>query len=143
MAKQAIKILWVEDNVGDVLLIKEAFQEAGLTHKFNVFNNGQDALDFLFRRHRYVNAARPDLIILDLNMPRKNGREVIEEISDKPELLSIPLVILTTSKTEQSVLDGLNPQRCLYLIKPSNFSALIELARQIQDFLAETKSPSI
>jgi len=140
MQKKPTKILWVEDNVGDILLIKEAFKEAGLTHRFTVFNNGQDALDFLFRRHRYVRAARPDLIILDLNMPRKNGREVIEEISDDPELIQIPLVILTTSRSDQTVLEGLDPTRCLYLVKPSNFSALLELAKKIQTFLADIKS---
>ena len=134
MSKPAIRILWAEDSIGDVLLIKEAFEQAGLKHRLNVVNNGEEALNFLFRRNRYTHALRPDLIILDLNLPRRSGREIIDEIKTEPMLLDIPLVVLTSSSHDQDVLEGLNPKRCLYLIKPTSFNALVDLTKQIHNF---------
>jgi CheY-like chemotaxis protein len=133
---KSLKVLWVEDNIGDILLINEAFEQAGLTHYLSVVNDGEQAMDYLYRRYKFSRVARPDLIILDLNLPRKNGREVVGEIKADPELIKIPLVILTTSSSERDVLDGLDPKRCLYLVKPISFEALVNLAKQIQDFLA-------
>ena len=134
MSKQKIKILWVEDNIGDILIIKEAFKEAGVSYQLNVVNDGVEAMDYLFRRGRYARAHRPDLIILDLNLPKKNGREVIKEIKADSSLADMPLVVLTTSSHEQDVLEGYDPKRCLYLIKPINFLAIVNSARQIQNF---------
>lgn len=136
MRKPAIKILWVEDNMGDILLIKEAFEQAGLSHNLNVVNDGADAMDFLFRRGRFARASRPDLIILDLNLPLKSGREVISEIKSDSALSAIPLVVLTSSNADRDVLDGFDSKRCLYLVKPLSFQALVDLAKQLQDFLA-------
>jgi CheY-like chemotaxis protein len=134
MSKPAARILWVEDNIGDILLIKEAFEQAGFSHRLTVVNDGADAIDFLFRRGRYTHVRRPDLIILDLNLPKKTGREIIEEIKTDSALFEIPLVVLTTSTYDQHVLEGCDPKRCLYLVKPLSFQALIDLAKQIQSF---------
>ena len=134
MSKSAIRILWAEDNLGDILLVKEAFRQAGLAPHLNVVENGIEATDFLFQRGRYAHALPPKLIIMDLNMPRKNGREVIQDIKNAPALLQIPLVVLTSSNADLDVLDSLDPARCLYLVKPTTFQALIDLAKQINDF---------
>ena len=134
MSKPAARILWVEDNIGDILLIKEAFEQAGFSHHLTVVNDGADAIDFLFRRGQYTHARRPDLIILDLNLPKKTGREIIEEIKTDSALFEIPLVVLTTSTYDRNALDGFDPKRCLYLVKPLSFQALVDLAKQIQNF---------
>jgi CheY-like chemotaxis protein len=134
MSKPVIRILWVEDNIGDILLIKEAFKQAGLSHHLNVVNDGADAVNYLFRRGHFARASQPDLVILDLNLPKKSGREVIRDIQADPSLSRIPLVVLTTSNSDQDALAGYDPKRCLYLVKPLSFQGLIELAKQIQSF---------
>jgi two-component system response regulator len=134
MKEQALRILWAEDSISDILLIKEAFQQAGLVHKLTVVDNGADATDYLFKRGLFAHARHPDLIILDMNMPKKNGREVVQEIKTDPLLLKIPLVILTSSITDQNILDNLDPERCLYLIKPTSFRSLVDLAKEIHHF---------
>jgi CheY-like chemotaxis protein len=139
MGNPTIRILWAEDNIGDILLIKEAFEQAGLHHHLNVVDDGVEAANFLFHRGRYAHALPPELIILDLNMPRKNGREVIQDIKTSPALLQIPLIVLTSSKDDLDILHDLDPKRCLYLVKPQTFQALIELAKQINDFWLSIK----
>lgn len=136
MSKPTTRILWVEDNISDILLIKEAFRQAELRLHLNVVEDGVEAVNFLFRRGRYARSRRPDLIILDLNLPKKNGLEVIKDIKTDSLLQEIPLVVLTSSSKDRDVLDGLNPERCLYLVKPSSFDALVDMAKQIQSFLA-------
>ena len=118
MSKSMINILWVEDNVGDILLIKEAFNEAGVIHRITVVNDGEEAMDYLYRRKPYAKAQRPDLVILDLNLPKKSGREVITDIKTDSELSQIPLVVLTSSSHDQDVLHGLDPKKAIYLVKP-------------------------
>jgi len=134
MSKRAIRILWAEDSISDILLVKDAFEQAGLHHHLNVFDDGVEATNFLFRRGRYVHALLPELIILDLNMPRKTGREVIEDIKTDPALMQIPLVVLTSSSDDIDVLDGLDPKRCLYLVKSTTFHDLVETAKRINKF---------
>ena len=141
MDKSAIRILWAEDNLGDILLVKEAFKQAGLAPHLNVVDNGVEATDFLFHRGRYVHALPPQLIILDLNMPKKNGREVIKDIKTDPALMQIPLIVLTSSNDDLDVLHGLDPNRCLYLVKPTTFQALIDLAKQINNFWLSITNP--
>lgn len=135
MAEQKYKILWVEDNIGDILLIKEAFNEASIDYHLIVVNDGADAMKFLTRQGRYAHVRRPDLIILDLNLPKKNGREVIRDIKADSSLVGIPIVVLTTSNSDQHVLEGYDPKRCLYLVKPLSFTALVDVAKQIHSFL--------
>jgi chemotaxis family two-component system response regulator Rcp1 len=134
MSKAGIRILWAEDSISDILLIKEAFRQAGLKHRLNVVSNGVEALDFLFRRARFTHALTPELIIIDLNMPKKTGREVIQEIKADPALSKIPLVVLTSSNSDQDVLEGLDSKHSIYLVKPATFEALVELAKQINSF---------
>jgi CheY-like chemotaxis protein len=135
MSKPGIRILWVEDNIGDILLIKEAFRQAGRSHRLHVVNDGAIAVDYLFRRGRFYRAGRPDLVILDLNLPKKSGREVAGEIKTDQSLSQIPLIVLTSSSHDHDVLAGYDPNRCLYLVKPTSFQGLIDLAKQIQNFL--------
>jgi CheY-like chemotaxis protein len=135
MSKAVTRILWVEDNISDILLIKEAFREARFHSNLTVVEDGVEAVNYLFRRGRYSRSRHPDLIILDLNLPKKSGREVIEDIKADSSLLKIPLIILTSSSRDRDVLNGLNPGRCLYLVKPLSFDALVDLANQIQSFL--------
>ena len=134
MKEQAIRILWAEDSISDILLIKEAFQQAGLVHKLTVVDNGADATDYLFKRGMFAHTHLPDLIILDMNMPKKNGREVMQEIKSDPALMRIPVVILTSSIIDQDILEGLDPRRCLYLVKPTSFRSLVDLAKEIYNF---------
>jgi two-component system, chemotaxis family, response regulator Rcp1 len=141
MSKHAIRILWAEDSIGDILLIKEAFKQADLQHHINVVDDGVEATDFLFHRGRYAHALLPELIILDLNMPRKTGREVIEDIKTDPALLRIPIVVLTSSKDDLDVFHDLDPQRCLYLVKATTFQSLVDLAKQINDFWLSIPKP--
>lgn len=135
MDKDDIKILWVEDSIGDILLIKEAFEQVGLTHRLDVLSDGAEALNYLFTRGRYARTAKPDLIILDLNLPGISGRDIIKEMRNDPELMRIPLVILTSSIADRDVLEGFDASRCLYLVKPSTFEDLVKMAGQIRDFL--------
>ena len=150
MGKPTVRILWAEDNVGDILLIKEAFSQAlnpngsgqaKLNYHLNVVNDGIEAMNFLLRRGRFSRSRRPDLVILDLNMPKKTGREIIDDIKNTPSLCNIPLVILTSSAHDQNVLNGLDPKRCLYIVKPTSFEALVDLAKQIQNFLLLLSGP--
>jgi CheY-like chemotaxis protein len=139
MSKLA-RILWAEDSIGDVLLIKEAFRQAGLSYRLNVVNNGVVAMDFLLRRGRYARSSRPDLVILDLNMPKKTGREVIRDIKADSSLSDMPLVVLTSSNADHDAIEGLDPKRSLYLVKPASFVALVDLAKQIHNFLLSLTS---
>jgi CheY-like chemotaxis protein len=140
MNKPTTRILWAEDNISDILLIKEAFRQADVRLRLKVVDDGEEAENYLFRRGRYIRARRPDLVIIDLNMPKKNGREVIKDIKADSSLSEIPLVVLTSSKVDRDVLDGLNPERCLYLVKPLSFDALVDMAKQIQSFMESVTS---
>jgi chemotaxis family two-component system response regulator Rcp1 len=135
MSKATARILWVEDNISDILLIKEAFRAADVRFRLTVVEDGVEAVDYLYRRGKYSHSNRPDLIILDLNLPKKSGREVIEDIKIRPSLSEIPLVVLTSSNRDRDVLDGFNSERCLYLVKPLSFDAIVDMAKQIQSFL--------
>jgi two-component system response regulator len=140
MTKPA-RILWAEDCLGDIMLIKEAFKYAGLSYQLNVVKDGVEATDFLLQRGRYARSQRPDLVILDLNMPKKSGWEVIAEIKAAPDLSRIPLVVLTSSTSDRDAIDGLDPKHSLYLVKPSSFIALVNLAKQIHNFLSSLTGP--
>ncbi|HBG28215.1 MAG: hypothetical protein A2Y10_19755 [Planctomycetes bacterium GWF2_41_51] len=135
MKKDDLKILWVEDSIGDILLIKEAFAQVGLTHRIDVLSDGTDALNYLLLRGRYQRASRPDLIILDLNLPGVSGRDIMKEIKNDANLMNIPLVVLTSSNADRDVLEGFDISRCLYLVKPTTFDDLVKIAGQIRDFL--------
>jgi len=129
-----VQILLVEDNPGDVGLTLEALKEATLPNKLTVVKNGADALSLLRRQGQHVGAARPDLILLDLNLPKKDGRKVLAEIKGDDNLKRIPVVILTTSEDEQDVLESYNLHANCYIVKPLDLDRFITVVKSIEDF---------
>nr|WP_269810186.1 response regulator [Kineosporia rhizophila] len=124
----------VEDDPGDVLMTKEALEDTGVTSRLNVVGDGAEALDFLYRRGEYTDALLPDLILLDLNLPRMHGREVLQVIKEDPELRQIPVVVLTTSEAEEDVLRSYDLHANAYVTKPVDFERFITTVRHIDDF---------
>ena len=133
-ADKAIEILLVEDNPGDARLAQEAIREAEWDNHLNWVSDGTEALHFLRRQGRYVSAPRPDLILLDLNLPRKDGREVLAEIKVDPTLKVIPVVVFTTSRAEQDVARAYSLQANCYVVKPQSFDQFSEVIGAIEDF---------
>jgi CheY-like chemotaxis protein len=131
---QPIEVLLVEDDPGDVLMIREAFEENKLCNRLTVASDGQVASDMLNRRGEYAGARRPDLILLDLNLPRKDGRELLTEIKGDAELRTIPVVVLTTSEAEEDVLRSYQLHANAYVTKPVDFERFIQVVRQIDQF---------
>jgi CheY-like chemotaxis protein len=131
---RAIEVLLVEDDPGDVLMTKEAFEDYKLNNTLHVVNDGAEAMDFLRRQGEHADAPRPDLVLLDLNLPRMDGREVLQAIKSDPELASIPVVVLTTSEAEEDVLRSYSLHANAYVTKPVDFDRFIQVVRQIDDF---------
>jgi CheY-like chemotaxis protein len=129
-----IEILQVEDNPGDVRLTKEALKEGRFANLINVAVDGFEAMAFLRREGKYANASRPDLILLDLNLPKKNGREVLAEIKADSNLKSIPVVVLTSSQAEKDIVATYNLHANCYITKPVDFEQFICVVRSIEDF---------
>ncbi|MDO8770343.1 MAG: response regulator [Burkholderiaceae bacterium] len=129
-----IEILMVEDNPGDVRLTREALKDAKVSNTLRVVEDGAAALDFLYQRGDYADASRPDLILLDLNLPKKNGREVLEEIKQDARLKTIPVVILTTSQAEEDVVRAYSLHANCYITKPVDFAQFTKIVRTIEDF---------
>jgi Response regulators consisting of a CheY-like receiver domain and a winged-helix DNA-binding domain len=132
-AKQ-IEILLVEDNEGDVGLVEEVFHEAKIRNKLNVAEDGEEAMLFLRKEGKFSNASRPDIILLDLNLPLKDGREVLKEIKEDDDLKRIPVVVLTTSKAEEDVLKSYDLHANSYITKPVDFDQFIKVIKSIEDF---------
>lgn len=142
--QDSIEILLIEDNPGDARLITEVLDEGKLKNKLHIVYDGEEATDFLFKKNNYINASRPDLIILDLNLPKKNGRELLKEIKTNDELKSIPVIILTTSKAEEDILKSYNLHANCYLIKPLNLNDFFEVVKSIENFwLTIVKLPTL
>ncbi|MBZ5521789.1 MAG: response regulator [Acidobacteriia bacterium] len=131
---RSIEILLVEDNPGDVRLIKEAFRDSKIVNGISCAVDGVEALDFLHRQGKYAEANRPDLVLLDLNLPRKDGREVLAEIKADPDLKRIPVVILTSSKSEEDILKTYNLHANCYITKPIDLEKFIGVAKAIENF---------
>jgi two-component system, chemotaxis family, response regulator Rcp1 len=129
-----VEILLVEDNAADVRLTIEALKDAKVNNQLHVVSNGVDAPAFLRREGQYADASRPDLILLDLNLPRKGGLEVLEEIKNDPVLRSIPVVIVTTSQAEVDVLQSYNLHANCYICKPVDLDQFITVIQSIQSF---------
>ncbi len=134
ISARPIEILLVEDSEPDVRLTKEAFRDAKIRNRLWAVEDGVEALDFLYRRGDYADVPRPDLILLDLNLPRKDGREVLREIKTDGSLKRIPVVILTTSKNEEDVLKTYNLHANCYITKPVEFNQFIKVVQSIKDF---------
>jgi CheY-like chemotaxis protein len=130
----AIDVLLVDDDPGDTLMIREAFEHNKVSNALASVADGVQAMQYLRREGEYANAARPDLILLDLNLPRKDGREVLAEIKGDPELATIPVVVLTTSHAEEDVLRSYQLHANAYVTKPVDFERFIEVVRQIDEF---------
>ncbi len=140
---EPVRILMVEDNDGDVFLTKEALKEAKVANEVQVVHDGVEALGYLRREGKYAHAVRPDLILLDLNLPRKDGRDVLAEIKPDPELRRIPVVVLTSSKAEGDVAKAYDLQANCYIVKPVDFKNLLTIVKAIEEFwLTVVKLPS-
>jgi two-component system, chemotaxis family, response regulator Rcp1 len=128
------EILLIEDNPGDVLLTQEAFREGRLAHRLSTVGDGEEAMQFLRREGSYAQAPRPDVILLDLNLPKKDGRELLAEIKDDPSLRYIPIIVLTTSEAEQDVWKAYKLHANCYLTKPIHVDEFIRKIRSVEDF---------
>ena len=138
-----VEILLVEDSPGDVRLTIEALKEAKIKNKLSVVQDGVDAMEFLQHKGSYKNAIRPDLILLDLNLPRKDGREVLAEIKNTPELRQIPVVVLTTSQAEVDILSAYDLHANCYITKPVDFKQFMSVVKSIESFwLTVVKLPT-
>ena len=129
-----LDILLIEDNPADVRLTREAFHEGKILNTLVVAKDGVEAMEFLHRRGKYAGAARPDLILLDLNLPRKDGREVLAEIKSDPALMRIPVVVLTTSRAERDIVKSYNLHANCYIVKPVDLDQFIDVIKSIDNF---------
>jgi CheY-like chemotaxis protein len=129
-----IEVLLVEDDPGDVLMTQEAFEEHKVRNKLNVVSDGEEALAYLRREGPYGEAPRPDLILLDLNLPKVDGREVLAKIKDDADLRRIPVVVLTTSQADEDILRSYSLHANAYVTKPVDFERFIAVVRQIDEF---------
>jgi len=129
-----VEILLVEDNPGDVRLTMEALKEGKLSNGLHVVEDGVEALAFLRKEGKYTQAPHPDLILLDLNLPKKDGREVLAEIKEDPDLKRIPVVILTTSKAEEDILRTYDLHANCYVTKPVELEQFMTIVKLIEEF---------
>jgi CheY-like chemotaxis protein len=134
MSVDIIEVLLVEDDPGDVLMTREAFTDYKIQNRLHVVNNGIDALAFLRHEGEYAQVPTPDLILLDLNLPRMDGREVLAAIKADEALRSIPVVVLTTSDAEEDVRSSYSLHANAYVTKPVDFERFVDVVRQIDDF---------
>lgn len=131
---KAVEILLVEDNPGDARLTEEAFKDSRLLNSMHRVSDGVEALAYLRQEGQYAKSARPDIILLDLNMPRKDGREVLAEIKEDPELKSIPVVVLTTSDADTDVIKSYELHANCYITKPVDLEKFMHIVQRIEDF---------
>jgi len=131
-----IEVLLVEDDPGDVLMTQEAFADHAVANTLTVVMNGEDAIAYLRKRGEFADAPRPDLVLLDLNLPRRNGREVLRDIKGDPELRRIPIVVLTTSEAESDVLAVYDLHANAYVRKPGDFNQFVAAVRAIDGFFS-------
>jgi len=134
MNAELISVLLVEDDPGDVLLIREAFSDRKVGNVLSIVSDGVEAMRYVRREGEYADRERPDLVLLDLNLPRKSGAEVLEEIKSDPSLATIPVVVLTTSRAEADVLRSYELHANAYITKPVDFDRFGEIVQQIDEF---------
>jgi CheY-like chemotaxis protein len=130
----SIDILLVEDDPGDVLMTREALEHNKIRNNLHVVSDGVEAMQFVRRQAPFENVPRPGLILLDLNLPRKNGQEVLAELKESPDFRVIPVVILTTSEAEEDIVRSYNLHANAYITKPVDFDRFVGVVRQIDDF---------
>jgi two-component system, chemotaxis family, response regulator Rcp1 len=131
---ESVEILLVEDDPGDVRLTREAFKDSKIHNNLYVVENGVEALAFLRRQGRYANAARPGIILLDLNLPRMDGRELLQIIKEDEDLRRIPVVVLTTSADDEDILTSYNLHANCYITKPVDISRFVQIVKTIEGF---------
>jgi CheY-like chemotaxis protein len=134
MNAELISVLLVEDDPGDVLLIREAFSEQKVGNVLSVVSDGVEAMKFVRGEGEYADRERPDLVLLDLNLPRKSGAEVLAEIKSDPELATIPVIVLTTSSSQEDIVGSYRMHANAYITKPVDFERFREIVHQIDDF---------
>ncbi len=132
------KVLLVEDNYSHVCLIQEIWQDLAPSHQLLIVKDGCEAIAYLHQQGDYVNVIHPDLILLDLNLPKKDGREVLKEIKSDPKIKQIPVIILTTSTNEEDIIQSYNLNANCYITKPRNLRDLFKVMGKIVDFWLET-----
>ncbi len=143
MRAAPIRILLVEDNPGDVRLTVESLNQSKIRNSMNVVEDGMEAMAFLRREGKYADVPRPDLVLLDLNLPKKDGREVLEEIKTDDELKRIPVVVLTTSQAEEDILRAYGLNANCYITKPVDLEQFVKVVNSIEEFwLSIVKLPS-
>jgi CheY-like chemotaxis protein len=133
-ALRPIEVLLVEDDEGDVVITREALAEGKVINRLHVVGDGVEALDYLRRQGPHGDATKPDLVLLDLNLPRMDGRQVLEEIKSDPELRRIPVVVLTTSAADEDILASYDLHANAYVTKPVDFDRFVDVIRSIDDF---------
>ncbi len=136
-ASRAIDILLVEDDPGDELITREAFERNKLRNRLHVAHDGEEGLNYLYQRGAYEDAKRPDLILLDLNLPKYDGRQLLEKIKSDPDLSRIPVVVLTTSSAEEDILRSYKLHANAYVTKPVDLDQFINAVRQIDEFFLQ------
>ncbi len=129
-----VEILLVEDNPGDVRLTQEAMKEGKMRNNLSVARDGVEAMAFLRREGQYADAPRPDVVLLDLNLPKKDGREVLAEIKADPELRRIPVVVLTSSKADEDIINSYDAHANCYVTKPGDLEQFMEVVRSVEGF---------
>jgi CheY-like chemotaxis protein len=132
--RQEVRILLVEDSDGDILLITQALKKAQVTNGITVIKDGDRAMQYLRKEGEYSGVETPDLILLDINLPRVDGIEVLTEIKKDPELMSIPVVMLTTSESEKDILNSYNNHANCYIVKPVDLKKFIDVVQVIKEF---------
>lgn len=144
---EPIEVLLVEDDPGDVLMTREAFAERNIRNRLTVVTDGEEAMAYVRRQGIYGDAARPDLIMLDLNLPRRSGREVLKDMKADPDLCTIPIVVLTTSQAQEDVVASYRLHANAYVTKPVDLDQFMAAIRQIDDFFLTVvrlpKSPKL
>ena len=136
-AVRAIDVLLVEDDAGDELITREAFEHNKISNNLHVAHDGEEGLDFLYKRGSYKDAPRPDLILLDLNLPKYDGRQLLEKIKNDSDLCHIPVVVLTTSSAEEDILKSYKLHANAYVTKPGDLDQFMSAVRQIDEFFVQ------
>ncbi len=131
---KTLQVLLVEDNEGDVRLVKEAFNESKIDKVFSVAKDGEEALNYLYRRGKYADSVRPDIILLDINLPKKNGFEVLESIKKDDDLKRIPVIMLSSSSSEDHISKSYDLSANCYVTKPVDFDEYTQTVKTIEDF---------
>ena len=135
--RRAVDVLLIEDDPGDILIIREALETHKIHNILHVARDGQEGLDYLYQRGSHEGATRPDLILLDLNLPKYNGHQLLEKIKSDPKLCHIPVVVLTTSAAEEDILRSYRHHANAYVTKPVGFEQFMNVIRQIDEFFVQ------